>query len=97
MRYLLLTMFLVGCSSYPKHNVGIVHDYVFENAKKLCANNGGVHYIVSNRILFEKGERETYPCTDTYKIRCQDQVLLDFDSEVKYCFISKSQLDETLQ
>jgi hypothetical protein len=93
----LLPLLFAGCASYPIKYTGIVHDYVFENSKKLCANNGGLHYIVSSETIYEKGKREEYPCEDVYRVRCQDGSLKYFYDGVKYCFISKSQLEETLR
>jgi hypothetical protein len=100
-RYLLLILFLSGCSSYPVHRTGIVHDYIFINATKMCESHGGLHYIVSDSTIFAKsseryGHGYDYPCEDKFLVRCQDQVLLNFYDGVAWCFISESQLQETL-
>ena len=98
MRWFLALLFLVGCTStHVKIDDGIVHDYVFTHATLYCNDHGGMHYIVTRRILFENDDRDRYPCNVTYKIRCQDGTVIDFEDGVAYCFISESQLKETLE
>ena len=91
----LLGLLLLGCSHAEKQ-VSIIHDYVLLKGVKACTNHGELHYIVSTRNIEGKGERDTYPCTDTYKFRCQDGILITFDSGTQYCFISQAQLKESL-
>ena len=97
MKYLGLLLLLTGRSTYPQQNVGIVHDYIIRNAQKICASHSGLHYIVSVQTIMDKGEREDYPCTEVFKVRCQDQVLLQINDEIAWCFIPKMQLDESLK
>jgi hypothetical protein len=95
-KLMFLVLLMAGCSTSQKQ-VSITHDYVFDHAKRGCSTHSGLHYIVSIREIFEPGERETYPCTDRYKFRCQDGTLLDFDSGIAYCFIGEMQIEESLQ
>jgi hypothetical protein len=101
MRYLLLLLLVTSCSSYPKKNIGIIHDYIITAATKSCADHGGLHYIVAiNHIngrgaRFSSGEYE-YPCVDKYQFRCQDDTLSTFNDEVSWCFISIIQVEETI-
>jgi hypothetical protein len=103
MRYLLLLVLLIGCSSYPVKRTAIVHDYIFTNAQKTCANHGGLHYIVVSETIesdssgrFDDGSKD-YPCRSIHGFRCQDQTLFKFNDGVAYCFISESQYEETMQ
>lgn len=96
---LIILLSLSGCSSYPKTNIGMVHDYIFQYAEKNCSTHQGLHYIVSIQNI-EKGEIDgyhDYPCTEVYKIRCGDQTLLTYDDGAGFCSIPKMQLDETLK
>jgi len=95
MKFSLITiLLLVGCATKQIHNIGLVHNYIFYNAVKMCANHGGLHYIVTDVSMAD--DNTSNPCDEKIKIRCQDQVLLDFNSGVKYCFIQRMQLEETL-
>ncbi len=99
MRNTLLLMLLGGCSTYPQTRVGIIHEYIFREAEDVCSGNAGLHYIVSiNKIEAKssKDGREDYPCSGEFRVRCQDQTLKIIDDS-GYCFISESQLEETLR
>lgn len=100
MKYLIpLFLILTGCLQKETY-IGIVHYYIIDNAIKICKNNGGLHYIVAKEIITAKdgnyGNNGSYPCSDTYKIRCQDDSLHDFDDGAVFCFISRSQIKESL-
>lgn len=94
---LLFSALLVSCSSYPRHRVGMVHDYVFKQAEDACRSHEGLHYVVSIRDIYSEGEDKDYPCADSFKIRCQDGTLLTLDDGIGYCFISEMQLEESLK
>lgn len=75
----------------------MVHDYVFENAVDLCLEHGGLHYIVpiATPVKFKKSPYST--CEDVYKIRCQDQYLIELNTGASACYgVSKIQWDETI-
>lgn len=92
----IVALLLLTACSKPTKNIGIIHDYVFFEAQRSCEPHQGLHYIVSDRTTFGKGKENEYPCTDLYKFRCQDGTVIDFDSGTIWCFISQSQLEETL-
>lgn len=102
---IIISLLLIGCSTYPIKRSNIVHDYIFENAIKMCENHEGLHYILADTTIFaekshkfaEYGDDDSdYPCKDTFKFRCQDGTLLNFDDGAGYCFISESQFKETM-
>lgn len=104
-KYIFLLLILSGCH-HAVHRVGIIHDYIFANAIKMCKSHQGLHYIVAEQDLTvgksfltydAKSEFDTYPCHDQYHIRCQDGKLLQFDDGVGFCFISEGQLKETFE
>jgi hypothetical protein len=101
MKYLLVMLLTVGCVSYPKTRISIVHDYIFQNGVRMCEPYAGLHYVVAiQEILAESSEgseSKDYPCSKIYSIRCQDGTLLTFRSEVTYCFIQEMQIQETLE
>lgn len=93
-------LFLAGCSSYPVKRVGIIHEYILYGAQKACEKHDGLHYIVTSETIeaeHSSNDRHDYPCHGVYGIRCQDDTLFNFDSEVKWCFISESQLSKTMK
>lgn len=97
-----LFLTLIGCSSYPVKRVGIIHDYVFTNANRACKDHDGLHYIVVSETIEAKsteryGHSDDYPCSSVHGFRCQDGTLHKFYDGIGYCFISESQLDETMQ
>jgi len=82
--------------------VGIIHDYIFENAQKLCESHQGLHYVVvKNTIVSERSQGNIgfpdYPCQEIFYFRCQDQTIIPFENGIGYCFIPESQLKETLE
>ena len=86
-------------SPYPYTRLAIVHDYMFENALELCKDHKGFHYMVhESKILAKetKGYDSDYPCEERTLIRCQDGSLQRFETGVAHCFISESQIDDTL-
>jgi hypothetical protein len=94
-KFLIISLLLLAGCSKTEVYTGIVHDYIFKNAEKICKLHGGVHYIVSNMtIAIDKDRR--FPCDDTTLIRCQDQTLHNFEDGIGYCFIPRSQIKETL-
>lgn len=99
---LLICLLLTGCANfYPQTQIGMVHDYVIDEATRLCGDHRGVHYIVAIKTLYGKSSNRTeygddYPCTDAYRVRCQDGKLRYFDSGAAYCFIDQDQLQKTL-
>lgn len=101
----LFLLLLVGCTNeYPKVQIGITHAHIFKQAEKLCKSHGGTHYIVTIREIYseysdhqdENFGYKDYPCNVRFKVRCEDQVLLEANDEVIYCFINQLQLEETL-
>lgn len=86
---------LTGCQ-YPKKRIGIVHDYMIENAVRLCSLHGGLHYIVTDTSVLASSNHE-YPCTDIYVVRCQDGSAIKQDTGIEWCFISESQIRESLE
>lgn len=101
MKYLIfLTFFAAGCSSYPKRQINITHNYIYRNAVEMCTNHEGFHYMVHITDIEAKtssgGIEENYPCSEQTKIRCQDGTLHNFDTGISYCFIGQMQLEETL-
>jgi len=87
-------------SPYPYTRIAIVHEYMFENAIELCKEHMGMHYMVhESKILAEqtKGYDKDYPCEERTLIRCQDGTLQKFETGVTHCFVSESQLDDTLK
>jgi hypothetical protein len=97
MNRLFLFLFAVamsGCATHTAKRVNIVHDYVLNRATETCTDHGGLHYVVTNSSVEDDGD--SYPCKNTFAFRCQDQTLHKFNDGVAYCFISESQLQETL-
>jgi hypothetical protein len=92
--FFLLTTFLTGCAEHTKDYIGIIHDYEIRNAITVCIKHEGLHYIVPHQKM-EVDKEEQYPCEASYSVRCQDGTLIKVPSEVKYCFISKMQLEES--
>jgi hypothetical protein len=94
MKYLVLFLFILGCSRFTKERIEIIHDYVFFNGIEICQLHQGLHYIISKTTIFEENN-ESYPCRADIRIRCQDGSLHKFDTGVKFCFISEMQINET--
>ncbi len=95
MKLAALVLLITGCAHYTTRS-NIIHDYIFFNAEKLCASNGGLHYIVATTKV-ETNSDWRYPCEEKFQIRCQDQSIKNFSSGVAWCFISESQFKETLE
>lgn len=76
--------------------VQIIHDYIFTNGQNACADHEGLHYVVQKTTIKQVGDNEDYPCSEITKFRCQDGTVHNFDTGIGYCFISESQLQETL-
>jgi hypothetical protein len=73
---------------------------MIENAIDLCKDHNGMHYIVhESKILAEetKGYDKDYPCEERTLSRCNDGSLQQFETGITHCFISESQLDDTLK
>lgn len=88
-------LILMGCATTEQY-IGIVHDYVFTNATKLCKNEGSeLHYIVSD-LKLKIDKNKSYPCQEDFIVRCQNGKDYTMKSEIAYCFIPRSQLLESL-
>lgn len=102
MKYLLLFLCILGCSSKVHHRTAIVHDYIIENATDMCKDHMDLHYIVVDQVVLEEVIQfsymhQRYPCHTNFIFRCQDGTALPFSDGVGYCFISESQLKESLE
>lgn len=101
MKYIisLFTIFLIGCSSFRKEtqNIGIIYDYILNTAQSNCHEHGGLHYIVAVKTLYNTNKKDDYPCLDIYKVRCQDQSMIEIDSGIRYCDVSQIQIKESLK
>lgn len=104
--FCVLTLLLHGCSlapfyRFPAMHVGMVHDYIYEAARQECAQHLGLHYIVSLQTIEMQNsghsDFDDYPCTNTYRFRCQDGALLTYNDGMRYCYIPQEQLQETLK
>lgn len=94
-KLLLLCLLMIGCSTSEKYT-GIVHDYIFQNALKVCQNReSDLHYIVSNLELKVDNE-QMFPCREFFIIRCQDGTDHQLHDGIGHCFIPRSQLKESL-
>lgn len=103
MKYIFYLLLLTSCTKFPQQNIGIIHDYIFENANKMCKLHSGLHYIVSVQTIESEYSKprnvdfKDYPCTQVYKVRCQDQILFEINDGIAWCFIPQAQLRETLK
>lgn len=98
---LLSASFLFGCNNKRQH-VGIVHDYVINNAIKACDNNGGLHHIVQKMDIYADKSNSLvdfndYPCSEVFYFTCQDQTVFKFKDGIAFCFIPESQIQETIK
>ncbi len=98
---ILLSLFALAGCQYPQKRIGIIHDYMFQNALQLCEAHGGLHYIVTDTTITAKSSErhgsDDYPCEDPYLVRCQDQTLIKQDTGAAWCFISERQVRESLE
>jgi hypothetical protein len=93
--------YLTCPSKYPQHRVNITHQWIFEWANRLCERHEGLHYIVTDTMIYSKDSttgygKNDYPCYEIHYFRCQDGALIKFPDPATHCFISEDQIDDTL-
>lgn len=101
MKYILLLLFLLGCSKFPLQRTGIVHDYIINKAKEVCKPYSGLHYIVDRTLILEKGKigeySPDYPCNVKIIAKCQDsRQFVEFYADGRYCAISQLQIKDAI-
>src|ERR1700688_4613340 len=73
-------------SPYPYTRLAIVHNYMFDNALRLCEGRKGFHYIVHESKILAKDSppyhMDDYPCEERTLIRCNDGSLQQFETGV---------------
>lgn len=89
---LICFLMLSGCATY---RTGIVHDHMIAQMLKDCDNHGGPHYVVQHVEV--NTLRKDKPCSGSYVISCQDGAKIVIDDGVSFCFISESQIEESLK
>lgn len=97
--YILALSLLTGCATVTQSRKQhlMVHDYVIDWANHLCEGHEGLHYIVPMSTPITKGSWAPM-CEDLFRIRCQDEYLIEFDAGEGCCdCVSKMQWDETMK
>lgn len=77
-----------------RSTVGIVHDYIIKEAIKSCGGEDNFHFIVEVSETMLDGDK--YPCSGKYIFGCQDGRKITFNDGAAYCFISESQIQDSL-
>ena len=98
---ILVSLVPIGCASTSKVKQDLmVHDYVIEHAQHFCEGHEGLHYIVPIPTVSTKTHWGDIDCEDIYKIRCQDNYLIEFNTGASGgCFdgVGHMQWDETIK
>lgn len=93
----LISLILALMFSFAALGQEITHDYILSQAFNICKNHQGFHFIVTKTKWYKNDKENRHPCNRKYVVSCQDEHKQVINDEGIYCFISKMQIDESLE
>lgn len=99
---ILLNNYIPVFREYPKIHEALMYNYEFDAARNICKQHKsdlwyiGVKQTIKSKNGLEFG-KNSYPCKDIVKVRCQNEKFYNLDDGITACFLDVYALKETFK